>query len=62
VETKGQVSEDVPHKNRAAQLWCENATLLTGVPWEFLIVKQTDYYRLAPDQFIDLGVLADYTQ
>lgn len=57
VETKGQVSEDVPHKNRAAELWCENATILTGVPWSFLIVRQSDYNRLRPDDFADLSVL-----
>jgi type III restriction enzyme len=57
VETKGQMSEDVPHKNRAAELWCENATILTGVPWAFLIVRQSEYNRLHPDEFADLGVL-----
>jgi type III restriction enzyme len=57
VETKGQVSEEVPHKNRAAVLWCENATILTGVPWAFLIVRQSDYNRLRPDEFADLGAL-----
>ncbi len=57
VETKGQVTEEVPHKNRAAGLWCENATILTGVPWAFVIVRQTDYKRLRPDEFADLSVL-----
>lgn len=61
VETKGQVSEDVPHKNRAAQLWCENATFLTGTSWEFLIVRQADYNRLHPDEFADLSVLQAQT-
>ncbi|MCL4506468.1 MAG: DEAD/DEAH box helicase family protein [Chloroflexi bacterium] len=57
VETKGQMSEDVPHKNRAAELWCENATILTGVPWAFLIVRQSEYNRLHPDEFADLSAL-----
>ena len=30
IETKGQENIDVAHKDRAATIWCENATLLTG--------------------------------
>ena len=29
IETKGREDVDVSHKDRAAKLWCENATLLT---------------------------------
>lgn len=35
IETKGQEDIDVKHKDRAAALWCENATLLTGVEWQY---------------------------
>ena len=30
IETKGREDIDVVHKDRAATIWCENATLLTG--------------------------------
>ena len=30
IETKGQENIDVAHKDRAATIWCENASLLTG--------------------------------
>jgi type III restriction enzyme len=33
VETKGMEDVNVANKDRAAQLWCENATKLTGKPW-----------------------------
>ena len=57
IETKGQENVDVVHKNRAATLWCENATLLTGVPWRFAIVHQKDFEQLQPDRYADLLVL-----
>jgi type III restriction enzyme len=57
LETKGLEDVNVAHKVRAAQLWCENATLLTGQPWAYLIVKQLDYNNLQPTLFADLLVL-----
>ena len=33
IETKGREDIDVKHKDRAAQLWCRNASLLTGTGW-----------------------------
>jgi type III restriction enzyme len=32
VETKGAETVEVGYKDRAATLWCENATMLTGTP------------------------------
>lgn len=58
IETKGREDIDVKHKDRAAQLWCENASLLTGTTWEYVIVHQREYERLRPDEFSDLAVLA----
>ena len=58
VETKGQETVDVAHKDRAARLWVENATLLTGVEWEYLKVQQTEFNKLQPDEFADLVVFA----
>jgi type III restriction enzyme len=57
IETKGQEDVTVAFKDRAASLWCENATLLTGTNWRYLKVRQTDYTRLQPVLFADLLVL-----
>jgi type III restriction enzyme len=58
VETKGLEDTNVANKDRAAQLWCENATQLTGEPWAYLKVLQTAYKQLQPTEFADLLVLA----
>ncbi|HNT74667.1 MAG TPA: DEAD/DEAH box helicase family protein [Anaerolineae bacterium] len=57
IETKGRVDVDVAHKNRAAYLWCENATMLTGTPWDFKIIHQPEYESLHPQDFEDLIAL-----
>jgi len=31
IETKGRENIDVKHRDRTAQLWCEKASLLTGM-------------------------------
>jgi type III restriction enzyme len=46
VETKGREDVDVAHKDRAAQVWCENATLLTGTAWRYLKIPQTEFAKL----------------
>ena len=56
IETKGQENVDVAHKDRAAQLWCENATMLTGTEWAYLKVPQKGFEQLQPDSFSDLRV------
>lgn len=56
VETKGREDPDVAHKDRAAKLWCENATSLTSQPWSYLKVPQTGFDRLQPTTFADLQV------
>jgi type III restriction enzyme len=56
VETKGRVDVDVANKERAAILWCENATRLTGTKWEYLKVLQEEYENLQPTEFADLLV------
>lgn len=62
VETKGREDVDVARKDRAAQLWCENATLLTRTAWSYLKVPQGDFDQLQPGPkgppFADLRVLA----
>ena len=57
IETKGAETEEVTYKDRAAALWCENATALTGVKWRYLKVKQKDFKQLQPDSLSDLIVL-----
>jgi len=54
VETKGQESLEVAYKDRAAQLWCENATRLTGEQWRYMKVPQKEYMKLQPVEFYDL--------
>lgn len=58
VETKGREDVDVAHKDRAAQIWCENATLLTSTTWEYIKVPQKEFDKLEPTQFSDLLVFA----
>ncbi len=57
IETKGREDIDVQHKDRAATLWCENATRLTSTEWQYKIVRQTDFEQLQPKDFEDLIAL-----
>jgi type III restriction enzyme len=57
VETKGAETVEVAYKDRAATLWCENATMLTGTPWRYLKVAQKEFAKLQPSEFGDLEVL-----
>ncbi len=57
VETKGLEDVNVANKDRAAKLWCENTSRLTGKPWAYLKVLQTAYTQLQPATFEDLLVL-----
>ena len=59
VETKGREDVDVAHKDRAAQIWCENATLLTGTAWEYIKVPQKEFEKLEPTHFSDLSVFVN---
>ncbi|HSV49153.1 MAG TPA: hypothetical protein VLH35_02470 [Candidatus Acidoferrales bacterium] len=57
VETKGREDQDVQHKDRAAKLWCEYATNLTKVNWQYLKIPQKEFDKLEPNEFSDLIVL-----
>jgi type III restriction enzyme len=57
VETKGLQDVNVPHKDRAAAIWCENVTQLTGDRWAYLKVMQTEFTKLQPSAFSDLLAL-----
>ncbi|MGA2681496.1 MAG: DEAD/DEAH box helicase family protein [Candidatus Bathyarchaeia archaeon] len=56
IETKGREDPDVPHKDRAARLWCEYATDLTQRTWKYLKIPQQDFGKLEPSEFSDLDV------
>jgi type III restriction enzyme len=58
LETKGREDVDVAPKDRAAQIWSENATLLTSIFWEYIKVPQKELDKLQPTQFSDLLVFA----
>jgi len=58
VETKGQESLEVIFKDRAAHMWCENATRLTGEQWRYVKVPQKEYDKLQPVEFSDLLIFA----
>jgi type III restriction enzyme len=53
IETKGQENIDVAHKDRAATIWCENATLLTEVTWSYVKVPQVEFGKLQPTVLAD---------
>lgn len=56
VETKGREDLDVAHKDRAAKLWCENASALTDQAWGYIKVPQLGFEKLQPTEFSDLIV------
>src|SRR5262249_26582283 len=56
IETKGREDIDVAHKDRAAAIWCENATLLTGTPWHYIKVPQREWRNLQPVDLADVRV------
>ncbi len=57
VETAGADTVEVAQKDRAARLWCENATVLTGTAWHYLKVAQKEFIQLQPHDFEDLLAL-----
>ncbi len=56
IETKGQENIDVAHKDRAATIWCENATLLTDITWSYVKVPQKAMGELQPQELSDVIV------
>ena len=57
IETKGQEDIHVKFKDRAATLWCENATRLTGSEWRYAIIREQEFDNLNADLFSDLSAL-----
>jgi hypothetical protein len=48
---------NVANKDRAAKLRCENTTRLTGKPWDYVKVLQTEHNNLQARQFANLLAL-----
>jgi type III restriction enzyme len=59
LETKGREDVDVAHKDRAARIWADNATLLTGVQWRYIKVLQADFEKLHADELADIRLAFD---
>ncbi|MFC1708817.1 DEAD/DEAH box helicase family protein [Candidatus Omnitrophota bacterium] len=57
LETKGQESEETVYKDKAATLWCENATNLTKKNWRYKKVPQQKFKELQPTNLSDLDVI-----
>jgi type III restriction enzyme len=56
IETKGQENIDVAHKDLAATIWCENATLLTDITWTYVKVPQVEFGKLQPGELADVSL------
>jgi len=57
IETKGLEDVNVAFKDRAAGIWCENATLLTGTRWNYLKVLQKEFTKLQSSELSDLALV-----
>jgi type III restriction enzyme len=57
IETKGREDIEVAHKDRAAAIWCENATLLTGTAWTYMKVPQKEFETLHASTLSELEVV-----
>ena len=57
LETKGQETTEVIHKDQAARNWCVSATALTKTAWKYLKVPQKGFETLQPETLQDLMAL-----
>ncbi len=60
-ETKGQQTVEVAYKDKAANLWCENATSLAKETWKYLKVPQKDFETLQPNRLAHLLALSKFS-
>lgn len=56
IETKGREDLDVAHKDRAAGIWCENASVLTDNAWRYIKVPQLEFNKLQASGFAELAI------
>ncbi len=57
IETKGSETTEVAHKDRAAELWVDNASVLTGTPWRYIKVVQKAFEGLQPQSFAEVEAM-----
>ena len=57
IETKGSETTEVAHKGRAAELWVDNASVLTGTPWRYIKVVQKPFETLQPQSFAEVEAM-----
>jgi len=57
LETKGAETGDVPYKDAAATLWCENASQLTKAQWRYMKIPQKEFETLQPGKLEHLKAL-----
>lgn len=57
VETKGREDIDVQFKDEAAIRWCQAATDLTGIQWNFIKILQKDFEQVEARTFDDLRII-----
>lgn len=57
IETKGREDRGVQNKDRAAQLWAESATSLTGQEWAYVKVRQTEFRHLQATNFAECVII-----
>lgn len=48
---------EVAYKDKAARLWCDNATELTHTRWDYVKVPQKDFYIMQPADFADITLM-----
>jgi len=58
IETKGRQDIDVESKDRAALMWCQNASSLSDAQWRYIKVLQSEFYSLQPTCLADLLTLS----
>jgi type III restriction enzyme len=57
LESKGQETDEVKHKDNAATQWCLSASQLTGTPWKYQKVSQKAFELLQPTELKHLKAL-----
>lgn len=57
IETKGQEDLNVTLKDRAAELWCRNASALGARRWAYVKVRQKDFESFQPTRIGQLGAM-----
>jgi type III restriction enzyme len=57
VETKVCEDVDVAFKDKAAEIWCEHATMLTTEEWRYVKVLQSEFVKLQASDFGEVALV-----